>query len=101
MPADQPMIFQGVHSAAMIYYGRRIGAQIFLADWIKAHGTRNLPYLVCKNACEFGDYDIKGEVLLRQTDRGQKRHMVLFKPDNGPERTEPPSPAGEKDASNR
>jgi 4-amino-4-deoxy-L-arabinose transferase-like glycosyltransferase len=101
VPADQRMIFQGVHSAALIYYGRRIGAQIFLTDWIKAHGTRDLPYLVCKNACEFGGHDIKGEVLLRQADRGQKRHMVLFKPDNATNRAEPQPAAREKDATGR
>jgi len=77
----------------LIYYGRRIGPQLQISQWIKTYGRANLPWLVCKHACTYRGRPLEGQVVLRQNDMGQKRVLVLFKPDRvGAEsRLRPPS----------
>lgn len=104
VPAGQPLLFQGVHSAALIYYGRRHDPEMPVEEWIAANPGRELPLLVCRNRCVMNGVALDGRVLLRQRDLGQRRRMVLFDPGavplrqsaTPPDRVEVPGSANSK-----
>ena len=92
VPADKPLVFQGVHSAVLIYYGHRRQLKLRLVDWIAANGSENLPLLVCRRKCRLKGYDLEGRVLLKQRELGQKRYMILFEPSHVRLHSPMPSP---------
>ncbi|MDH3241699.1 MAG: glycosyltransferase family 39 protein [Alphaproteobacteria bacterium] len=93
VPPDAPLAYQNVQSAALIYYGRRIGPQLQIAEWVKTHGRAHLPWLVCRGSCTYQGRELEGEVVLKQKDAGQRRILVLFKPKGAQLETRMANPA--------